>query len=655
MAVVSSNGIGAKVTAPPNLCLPFGEVSPRLEANASSPQQQLKAASDLQSQVQRLEICLEKLEQSQPMLDLQAQVQRLETALGSLEQPQAVLDLEMQVRRLDSTLERMEQQFLDRKLATVDDLRSALAACAAQLPPSILRFSGGSDAKPRHMLPSAMAQIAPRINEARCPSRDAEGGHITFNEVQTNKDSKEGTLLANVAQAVPQERFHEADGEKEQMILLEDSNGNANQTGSRKATAKASRASLRPPTSHMKTKVNLRDERFRGPDYNMWLGIIMGNNFDHVSSSVIIVNAILTGIQVEHYAKDYYDASPVYYSVLEFLFALVYSSELVLRGLALKSWFFHVADWRWNVFDCVCVTSSWLEVFLDVLRLEAAAATPVVILSRVVRVVRVARILRVVRFFEELQLMIFTLMSTARALFWSAVLCLLIMYTFSLVLVQAVVSYVHSEDHDAGRGESLVALFGNLEVALLTLFQSFTGGLSWEGPASLLLKTDGMMALFYIVFIFFMFFGMINVVTGFFCEHAADIVIADKSAAVEEQKREKTKYIEQFRSIFLSMDEDGSGEISLAELEAKSDQEALHAYLAQLDMDFYACLDVWELLDLDGNGILDVDEFVEGLLSLRGLAKTIDLAAVSNMIKKELMSLAEVKDMVIELRDKVKS
>merc|ERR1719343_1119261 len=113
-----------------------------------------------------------------------------------------------------------------------------------------------------------------------------------------------------------------------------------------------------------------------------------------------------------------------------------------------------------------------------------------------------------------------------------------------------------------------------------------------------------MMAFFYIIFIFFMFFGMINVVTGFFCEHASDIVIADKSAAVEEQKREKNKYIEQFRSIFLSMDEDNSGEISLTELEAKSDQEALHAYLAQLDMDFYACLDVWELLDLDGNGIL---------------------------------------------------
>eukprot|EP00930_Biecheleria_cincta_P030819 TRINITY_DN21362_c0_g1_i1.p1 TRINITY_DN21362_c0_g1~~TRINITY_DN21362_c0_g1_i1.p1 ORF type:complete len:196 (+),score=53.37 TRINITY_DN21362_c0_g1_i1:120-707(+) len=113
--------------------------------------------------------------------------------------------------------------------------------------------------------------------------------------------------------------------------------------------------------------------------------------------------------------------------------------------------------------------------------------------------------------------------------------------------------------------------------------------------------------------------------TGFFCEHAIDMAQADKEALVLEQMREKKTYIEAFQDIFQEMDEDRSGKVSFNEMQTFMENEQFQAYLSHVNISSQSAWTIFRLLDDDSSGAVTIEEFVTGLLRLRGPAKTIDL------------------------------
>merc|ERR1711948_254020 len=84
----------------------------------------------------------------------------------------------------------------------------------------------------------------------------------------------------------------------------------------------------------------------------------------------------------------------------------------------------------------------------------------------------------------------------------------------------------------------------------------------------------------------------------------------------------------------------------------------MRAYFASLDVDVSNAWQLFKLLDQDGGGAVDLEEFVQGLLHLKGGAKAIQLAELhrdNTMVRRKLedfvMTTGEQLRTIMELLD----
>merc|ERR1740121_2169424 len=83
--------------------------------------------------------------------------------------------------------------------------------------------------------------------------------------------------------------------------------------------------------------------------------------FDYCLAFVLLVNAILISIQVDHQARNFTtEVSPAWRAV-GLIFCSIYIVELSLRLWVYKLRFFTEEGWCWNVFDIVIVTLQVAE------------------------------------------------------------------------------------------------------------------------------------------------------------------------------------------------------------------------------------------------------------------------------------------------------
>merc|ERR1712014_86589 len=181
--------------------------------------------------------------------------------------------------------------------------------------------------------------------------------------------------------------------------------------------------------------------------------------------------------------------------------------------------------------------------------------------------------------------------------------------------------------------ELLDAFFGTLLSSWLTLFESITGGLSWREAMLLLQQVHAMYAALFLFYICITVFTILNIITGFCCDYAIQNAVTDRDDAIKAQIRNKEKWKKQFVTMFSTMDEDNSGEISGEELEAMMHDEEFQAYMSHLNIAVDDIMDIFEVFDKDASGAVSVDEFVTGCLRVKGSAKTLDVMRVKNDTK----------------------
>ena len=214
---------------------------------------------------------------------------------------------------------------------------------------------------------------------------------------------------------------------------------------------------------------------------------------------------------------------------------------------------------------------------------------------------------------------------------------LVIIYIFALVIAEAA-SHHLLKTPSSPYADSLHDDWGSVRAAVFTLFKSMSSGVNWGEPAESLLQVDGFYVVLLMVYQCLMLFALQNVITGFFCEHAIDMAQSDKEELVQEQLRDKEVYEKLFKDIFHSIDADKSGFITLSELEAFLLDERQQAFFTHLNISAMHAWTVFRLLDIDGNGTIEIDEFIKGLMGIRGPATAIDVRTVQHDIKRTGLS-----------------
>ena len=166
---------------------------------------------------------------------------------------------------------------------------------------------------------------------------------------------------------------------------------------------------------------------------------------------------------------------------VDVFFGTAFAVEIVLRLLALESRFFFGPESGWNVFDFLLVFFSVTELALSSVS-AASFDFSLIRLLRVLRMLRTFRMIRIMRFagfFRDLRLMLLAIMSSAVPLFWALIFLMCFVFMFAVVFLEAVALHLESASADDPNYEGMSTYFSSLPMAVLTLFMTITGGVSW--------------------------------------------------------------------------------------------------------------------------------------------------------------------------------
>jgi len=357
--------------------------------------------------------------------------------------------------------------------------------------------------------------------------------------------------------------------------------------------------------------------------------LVRSSRFESMFAAVVMVNFLWIGAQME-YREFINNASPTIVLVTDGTFCVAFLAELILRlvGNGIVEFFCSEKDWAWNWFDVVIVLLTTFETGLSLVggltnALEGVSGLRVV---RVMRVLRVVRVIRGMRNFRPLRLLIHAIANTLRSAIWTLLLLMMIIYTFSVMFAQSTYDHLASQV-EAGTpiDEDLSKNFGTLGRTLYTLFSASTGGCDWQDVAAPLGDVHFACLAGFIIYISFQYFCVMNVVTGIFCQSALEIAKNDREDMIVQQLQDKDRYVASLQDLFREWDGNGSGELSLEEFQYHMKDSRMQAFLRTLEIEPSNAFTLFKLLDADGQGTLDVSEFVGGLIELRGNAKSIQI------------------------------
>ena len=105
----------------------------------------------------------------------------------------------------------------------------------------------------------------------------------------------------------------------------------------------------------------------------------------------------------------------------------------------------------------------------------------------------------------------------------------------------------------------------------------------------------------------------------------------DHAAKVQSVLADKQAHLEKVRTLFSKFGAD-DGVITFAIFEDKINSPAVKEYFATLGLEVYDAWSFFKMLDVDGGGAVEIEEFLLGCLRLRGQATAMDVAKVMNDI-----------------------
>lgn len=365
------------------------------------------------------------------------------------------------------------------------------------------------------------------------------------------------------------------------------------------------------------------------------LRVLQGWEYEMANAVLIFVNAILIAWETQYAASRVAHGLPVDSVVFEavmYIFCALFSVDLGLQLYAQGLCFFCSADWKWNMLDITVVAGSIIEVIAFVKGggpqwLSNASLLRVLRLVRVVRIVRAMRSL--FRQFRDLRLTIAMLCdSVVPLLTFSSVLAMVFM-VFGIFFTDGATQYIAKHGEDG----ALRLFYGGLFTSMGTLFKAVSGGLDWNDALDPLMMLAWPYPVIFYFYILFSFIALLNVVSAIFIDNTMNRSKNDRDFVVQSEIQDKREFLNTMDKLFMELDPDRSGTIRLQELQAQFMNPTVNAYFQAIDLNVSKVKKLFQLMDVNKSGDIDLKEFSQGCTRLRGEAKELDVAIVQYEIK----------------------
>mmetsp|Transcript_79229 Transcript_79229/g.175708 ORF Transcript_79229/g.175708 Transcript_79229/m.175708 type:complete len:803 (+) Transcript_79229:92-2500(+) len=359
--------------------------------------------------------------------------------------------------------------------------------------------------------------------------------------------------------------------------------------------------------------------------------LVKRTEFDVFSCVLVMTNVVVMGAEVDQVMT--YGSPGETLDAMQHALNVWFLLELLLRLFVERARFFISPEWRYNWLDMFLVSTSIVDLCVSAIQggvgSSSRNAMRIVRLLRIMRVLRVGRALRYVREFRK---MIYSIQASMQTLIWSLVLLGLILYGFSILLSQSIgeTLYMHKDDGAAEPAQikEIRSHFGSLGVTVISLFKAITNGISWGTLLTALLDVEPAMGLCFLVYVSVSLIGIMNVVTAVFVESAMTSAQYYKDLIIQDRMQAKEIAVMHMQHVFHQIDQDGTGEIDIDEMELFLKDPELRMYVESLDISADDARMLFRLMDYDDGGTIDIDEFCQGLMRLKGEAKSFDVHSI---------------------------
>lgn len=379
-----------------------------------------------------------------------------------------------------------------------------------------------------------------------------------------------------------------------------------------------------------------------------WLErMVRKDSFDYVMGSLLALNAVIIGIQVDLVSKEASD--PPWSRAIDLIFCSIFVVELLLRIGAFQRRFFSTEGWQWNLFDSIVVFFSVAD---EATKLVLSDSEVQEIFDsfgflRLLRLGRIVRLVRMVRLIPALKSMVYLILASLKSFLWTVVLLIILMYCVAVYFTELAYDLHHK--HPQKDFSTVKQTWGSVAGSIFSLFQAITGGNDWHNFLSVFddfVPGTNTNTFVFAIFIAFATLVMMNLVTGVFVEGAQRI-------AREEKNQELLKHVRRLLapdksrptprpSVFIRGEDDHHEElISWTEFCKKLNTEEMRAYLTAFELDASQAKDIFYILDQDRVGKVTMREFFSACVNLHGRPRLADTAILRHLIQRTFADLSQ--------------
>merc|ERR1719434_558147 len=147
---------------------------------------------------------------------------------------------------------------------------------------------------------------------------------------------------------------------------------------------------------------------------------------------------------------------------------------------------------------------------------------------------------------------------------------------------------------------------------------AMSGGIDWWDVVHPLLKIHAVYALLFLLFVLLMVVVVLNIITGAFVNDAVALARKDEDLRMQQELSESRHLTNRLNSLFHEIDEENTGMFSLQDLQVHLQREEVGLLFTLLGIEVTDAVSFFNLLDIDGSGAVEIEEFVMGCLRLQG-------------------------------------
>merc|ERR1740123_2322181 len=178
----------------------------------------------------------------------------------------------------------------------------------------------------------------------------------------------------------------------------------------------------------------------------------------------------------------------------------------------------------------------------------------------------------------------------------------------------------------------LYDMYGTSTKAFWTMFEITLGG---QGTAlgRPLVAFHWTYGIFFLLYVSGVTFAVVCIIQALFLKDTLEVAANDAEAMVQEQLWAKKETCRKLEQVFLAADTSCDGFISPQEFEDVLMIPQVKGFLELLDLEVSEIQALFSILD-DGDGEISYNEFIQGIMRLKGQARSMDVVAMMRDIKK---------------------